>query len=325
MSDAGILVSVVIPTFNRVEALRRTLASLCDQALSVERYEVIVVDDGSSDGTEKIAAEPFHFPLRYNRQSNRGATAARNAGALAARGEVLVFLDDDIAVSRETLSSLAEECRTRDRTLVMGTLVFPSEVLTSPFARIMAAGGASGANAAGSLDYTLCKTGLLAVRRADFMAIGMFNDPTGGWPNWDDVDFGCRAHALGYRLYRSVAAVGTHWDYSLTSLGVYCRRSYEASRSAAGLFRRYPELGRRLPMFNDMTPVAWGRDPAGLVCRKLARRAASTRPPLRLLEVAVAIVERVSPQPALLRPLYRWVHGAYVFRGYRNGLRGMRV
>ncbi len=74
-------------------------------------------------------------------------------------------------------------------------------------------------------------------------------------------------------------------------------------------------------MFHDKTPISWRTDPPRLIVRKLARQAASTRPAVWALQQLVRIVERVHPSPALLRPLYRWVIGAYIYRGYRQGLK----
>ncbi len=86
------LFSVVIPTFNRRELLRQTLASVWAQSLT--DYEVIVVDDGSTDGTwEELQA--LGSRVRALRQNNAGPGAARNLGAQCATGDYLAFLDSD--------------------------------------------------------------------------------------------------------------------------------------------------------------------------------------------------------------------------------------
>jgi glycosyltransferase involved in cell wall biosynthesis len=92
----GPLVSVVIPAFNRADCLPAAVASI--QAQSYQRWELIVVDDGSTDDTAAVAerlavADPRLRVLRRGR--NRGAQAARNAGVEAARGEWIAFLDSD--------------------------------------------------------------------------------------------------------------------------------------------------------------------------------------------------------------------------------------
>jgi glycosyltransferase involved in cell wall biosynthesis len=90
------MISVIVPTYNRESYLGRSLASVLDQRLPCD--ELIVVDDGSTDGTvsvvERIAADS-PVPLRLLCQENRGAAAARNTGIRAAKGELLAFLDSD--------------------------------------------------------------------------------------------------------------------------------------------------------------------------------------------------------------------------------------
>ena len=74
-------------------------------------------------------------------------------------------------------------------------------------------------------------------------------------------------------------------------------------------------------MFHDKTPIAWGQDSPRLIVRKLARHVASSRPALWGLERIVRVLEQRYPSPSLLRPLYRWVIGGYIFQGYREGLK----
>lgn len=85
-------VSVVIPTFNRANSIGQAVASVLSQ--SYAPYEVLVIDDGSTDETLD-ALKPFEEAIRIISQQNSGVSAARNAGILAARGEWIAFLDSD--------------------------------------------------------------------------------------------------------------------------------------------------------------------------------------------------------------------------------------
>jgi glycosyltransferase involved in cell wall biosynthesis len=86
-------VSVVIPTYNRAATVRKGIESVLAQ--TVTDLEVIVVDDGSSDDTQKILGETFGDRIRYYAQPNKGASVARNKGITEARGEWIAFLDSD--------------------------------------------------------------------------------------------------------------------------------------------------------------------------------------------------------------------------------------
>lgn len=99
MTDS--LVSIVIPCHNAARWLAATLESAFAQ--SWRNIEVILVDDGSTDGSAGIAAGYEARGLRIFRQENRGASAARNAGLRAAKGEFIQFLDADDLLARDKI------------------------------------------------------------------------------------------------------------------------------------------------------------------------------------------------------------------------------
>lgn len=102
--------------------LRTALQSLCNQVLSEEYFEVIVVDNGSSDGTEKACSE-FTGVLpgfKYVRENRPGLHAARHAGARIAKGDIIVYGDDDIKATPAWLQSVNEAFRNESVGLVGG-------------------------------------------------------------------------------------------------------------------------------------------------------------------------------------------------------------
>jgi len=115
-------VSVVIPTFGRVEKLAETLAALDRQ--EGEAFEVVVVDDGSSQPvTREMLPDPHRFTLRILRQTNQGPAAARNLGAKEANGEILLFTDDDCLPCPSWVSALSQEIKSH-REVLVGSLTF---------------------------------------------------------------------------------------------------------------------------------------------------------------------------------------------------------
>jgi glycosyltransferase involved in cell wall biosynthesis len=101
-------VSIIIPTYNRARFLGATIDSALAQG---EGVEVIVVDDGSTDGTAGLLAN-YGERVRFLRQSKRGPSAARNLGAVQARGDYLFFLDSDDLIEPGAIAGLLERART---------------------------------------------------------------------------------------------------------------------------------------------------------------------------------------------------------------------
>ena len=108
--------SVVVPTFNRSEILPRALQSVLSQ--SYTDFELLVVDDGSSDETETVAQSFTDPRLRYVRQENQGLSAARNFGVAHAKGEWVTFLDDDDQALPHWLELFAREGAAPDAGIV---------------------------------------------------------------------------------------------------------------------------------------------------------------------------------------------------------------
>lgn len=94
-------VSVIIPTYNRAHLVREAIENVLDQTFA--DLELIVVDDGSMDNTDGVARSFADPRLKYLKQSNKGAAAARNTGPDACTGELVAFLDSDDLFLPETL------------------------------------------------------------------------------------------------------------------------------------------------------------------------------------------------------------------------------
>lgn len=93
------IASVVMPTFNKKERLGLALESFKYQTVNRDDFEVIVVDDGSTDETEVLFRTlDYAFNVRYLRKQNEGRSVARNTGIRAAKGEIVIFCDDDLIV-----------------------------------------------------------------------------------------------------------------------------------------------------------------------------------------------------------------------------------
>lgn len=128
-------VSVVLPTYNRLKQLQRVLACLEQQTYPIDDFEVIVVSDGSTDGTEGYL-ESYHTPLKIIPlfQKNQGPAAARNRGVEAARGEIILFIDDDVCpVPRFVEQHVQTHQQNGVAVVVLGPMLTPPDFVLAPW------------------------------------------------------------------------------------------------------------------------------------------------------------------------------------------------
>lgn len=131
-------ITVVIPTINRLAALTRCLAALEVQSLAREQFEVVVVDDGSTDGTTQyLAARAASGTCRYLALSQGGPARARNAGVRTALGRVIVFIGDDIYAAPDFLEQhlRVHAASPGDTTAVVGRTEWAQTVRITPLMR----------------------------------------------------------------------------------------------------------------------------------------------------------------------------------------------
>ena len=129
-------ISIIIPTYNRLSSLKRVLEGLEKQSgVSLEDFEVIVISDGSTDGTNTFL-QTMETTLRLKPllQDNAGAAAARNAGIKVASGELVLFLDDDVVpISRLLAEHLRLHATFAHPIVVLGPMLTPTEFKMAPW------------------------------------------------------------------------------------------------------------------------------------------------------------------------------------------------
>ena len=238
-------ISVVIPTFNRKETLRLCLSALGFQTLPSHQWEVVVVDDGSSDGTEDFCRDfAVPFSLKYVRQENAGAGAARRAGVDAARGEYLLFMNDDTIASSTLLAEhmRVHRCHPHQKWAVLGNFL-PSEdwanralslwISSSPF--LFPQQTLTQGQRCGAAHFVTCN---LSVRRDAVLAAGNFD------PHFrvaEDTELGARMIRRGYQVYYHSAATATH-EHGPFKAADLLSRAGAYGRADWNLFELHPEL-----------------------------------------------------------------------------------
>lgn len=260
----GPLLSVIIPAYNRRATLQLALAALSFQTLPASCYEVLVIDDGSTDGTEALCrTSVFSFgEIRYIQQQNGGAGSARNAGVEAASGKYLLFMNDDTVAAPTLLAEhLAVHCRNpRERWAILGsftptvecnrralslwlqrsTFLFPQNALQP-----------------GQLcDAAYFVTCNLSVARQAVIEAGSF-DPT--FRVGEDTELGIRLAAKGYRVKYHPAAQAVHEHPQFTAEDLL-RRARTYGPVHVALFEKHPQLVQRgNSPFGRLSPEDYAR------------------------------------------------------------------
>lgn len=220
-------VTVVVATHNRPDGIVALLADLdAQEGVAPGALEVVVVDDGSRVPVRpRLEALALGYALRVVEQANAGAAAARHAGLEAARGDVVVIVDDDMRLPpRFVAAHLAAHAAGAE--LVQGAIVPPDGALPL-FERWHAvqltrmAAAIAGGRLAYRGDHTA--TGNLSLRRGRYFEVGGF-DP--GLQRSEDRDLGIRLERAGARLGFAHDAVSVHHSDHV-SLAAWMRRSYE--------------------------------------------------------------------------------------------------
>jgi GT2 family glycosyltransferase len=204
--------SVVIPTYNRRDSLLRTLNALSAQTLSPSHFEVLVVSDGSPDDTrEHVHPEKYPFRLRFMEQQNSGPSVARNNGARAACGEVIVYVDDDIEPIPSFLQHHFDAHQHDDQLVLIGPQSMPPNewfpvhiawehrMLEKQYDRFKSGEWQAGPNNLYSGNFS--------VRRRWLLECGGF-DPT--FKRQEDVELGFRLEQLGLHFRFEPRADGYH-------------------------------------------------------------------------------------------------------------------
>ena len=181
-------VSVVVPTYNRKENLTRCLSALRDQTVVESVYEVIVVDDCSTEDIRSYIEDlrkSWSNLVYIHHSQNQGLAATRNSGIVAARGDIVICLDNDNVPARQFVEAHMQYHwqNGSEHVAVIGNAKFAPECITGTnFGRNLQSKylGCRSSRDRARLDYSNLPPNNLAglnhsVRRSDFMAVGMFD------------------------------------------------------------------------------------------------------------------------------------------------------
>ena len=239
-------ISVVMPTFNRLEQCAEALAHLINQDFDPTEYEIVIADDGSRDGTREYVTGLRTFPnLKYLRQEHRGVSATRNQGIREARGELILFVDDDVLATPRLLQEHyhAHQSNPNPKRVVLGyTPPLPRGNVREPIVRYYTAYWESVYRKAPVEIATSPQwyfiTNNLSVRKAFLVEAGLFDEEFQNLT--EDFELGYRLCGRGMELEYWPSAMAYH--RFVIDLEVNIRKRFLVGLSAALFYRKHPEV-----------------------------------------------------------------------------------
>jgi hypothetical protein len=296
--------------------LAETLAGLRAQDLPADKYEIVVVDDGSTP--------PVTLPDRGTgphlgliRLGGGERSAARNFGAAAARGDLLVFVDDDLSVAPAFLTEFLKAHAEWPDAILVGRTVLPEDARRTPFGRFRHRLEQDGVPLARGLvaARNFCAAGNMAIGRQRFLDLGGFDR---GIVSSEDQDLALRHTAASGRIAYVPEADAVHRDGAL-DVRSYCRRHEWGTEQMLPFCRRYPDWPDNVAR-ERVNGRAGPADGFRGRWRKRLKAVLATRPATGCLLITCDMLERLTPGSGLLDRLYRLVLGAHIFRGYQKGV-----
>lgn len=247
-------ISVVVPTYNRLDTLRYVVPALAAQDVGPAAFEVIVADSRSDDGTTEYLAEVArssphvrHLPGPYG-----GRAAARNAGIEAARAPLVLFTDADIIPSPDLLARhLARHADGVPKAVVGCELQVDSYAQYEHLRDHPEARRSLHPPSRRRISWLYFLTGNASVRRADLERVGGFDEDFTGYGH-EDLELGYRLERAGVPIYYAADAIDYHWHP--VPFEQQQGRMELAGRSTVRFFRKHPSMVVRLRL--GMTPLS---------------------------------------------------------------------
>ncbi|MBF0557609.1 MAG: glycosyltransferase [Nitrospirae bacterium] len=225
--------SVIVPAYNSEFCIRQCLSSLIDQSLGREHYEIIVVDDGSTDGTANIIRE---FEVKYLWEPNSGPAKARNYGAREAAGEIILFTDSDCVPSHNWIEEMVKPFKLPDVIAVKGAYKTSQTSLVARFAQVEFEERFEILKKAESID--MVDTYAAAFRLDIFRKFGGFDE---SFPvaNNEDTELSYKLSSAGHRMVFNPDAIVFHLRHPDT-LYKYSRQKFWRGFWRMVVYKRFP-------------------------------------------------------------------------------------
>ncbi len=226
--------SVIIPTYNSEDTIGMCLAALYNQSINKDEYEIILVDDGSTDNTKNIVKD---FPVRYCYQENSGPASARNKGAGLAKGEIILFTDADCVPDYNWISEMIKPFKDPEVVAVKGAYRTLQDSIVARFAQLEFEERFEMLKKMGSID--MIDTYSAAFKKGVFLKMGGFDT---GFPvaNNEDTELSYRMSKEGFKMVFNPDAVVCHLKHP-DSIKRYARLKFWRGYWRMVVYKKFPE------------------------------------------------------------------------------------
>jgi glycosyltransferase involved in cell wall biosynthesis len=238
--------SVVIPTRNRCTLLAQAIERIESQTVSKDHYEVIVIDNDSHDDTRAVLEQKgrSYSNLRIGFQEKPGAAATRNAGLQLAKGETILFIDDDVQADPTLIQAHMDWHSKTANASVIGAVRVPWGNTTDPFLRYLRDHRILNpyTPSKGPIDFSYYHTCNVSTPTHALLDVGGFNENFKIY-GMEDIELGYRLEKAGGRMVFAENARAVH--HRFPDFSDFMERSEQAGYSLGYLIRLHPELKKR--------------------------------------------------------------------------------
>ena len=235
-------VSIVIPTYNRKPILIKCLHALENQILNklIDFYEIIVVDDGSTDGTTKWIKEN-HIKLPHvvlYEQEHGGPALGRNLGVIKSKGDIIIFIDSDLVVVNDFIINHISKLNKYWIKKNKKCFTYGSVINTSNFQNPL-----SEDSKITDISFAYFATGNVAISKELLLDVGLF-DTSFSLYGWEDLELGERLKKIGVKLIKCPDAKGFHWHpaFNCDQIPLLLNKEIERAKMALIFYQKHKNL-----------------------------------------------------------------------------------
>jgi GT2 family glycosyltransferase len=309
-------ISIILCSYNRAAVLQRCLDYLSKQTFPKERWELVLVNDGSTDTTDELIRNgQFPFQYQYIQQSNTGLAGARNSAIRAARGNFLLLINDDTLADPDLLENHWKAQRLYPHSLILGGFDYEPDLLDSAFMQVIHQSDIifdfANLRPGTQNSYMVSYTCNLLVPAQGYDQAGLFDERYKSY-GVEDTEMGYRLFRSGYPVtyYPKAHALHAH----KITMDELITRHQKVGTNFVLFFRQHPECARE-PGFNGLDR---------LTRYQIEQKIQSQKPEI---EAAIRAIEKLSAENSKstqlkeLEGFLKLVSGHYWSCGLLNGMK----